>query len=137
MPAFTLLLLSVADMVPVTGFSKPDKAAIKLLTLNVAVLAPAATVTEEGNPNWLEGIDEERLMVNPPAGAGPLSVTVPVALPNKFSVLGDTLIPVKTGAVTVTLAETDPQDPSSACTVAVIVAATGRVATANVAEVAP
>ena len=53
-----------------------DAAAALVLTVNVALVAPATTVTLEGTraaPLLLESAT-----VAPPAGAAPLSVTVPV-----------------------------------------------------------
>ena len=48
-----------------------------VLTMNVALLAPAATVTLAGTVA-VDVLLLERETVAPPAGAGPLSVTVPV-----------------------------------------------------------
>jgi hypothetical protein len=46
-------------------------------TVNVAVVAPAATVTEVGTV--APALFDERLTTAPPAAAGPLKVTLPVA----------------------------------------------------------
>jgi hypothetical protein len=48
-----------------------------VLTVNVALLAPAATVTVAGTVA-VDVLLLEREMAAPPVGAGPLSVTVPV-----------------------------------------------------------
>ena len=50
-----------------------------VLTVNVAVVAPAATVTEAGTP--AAGLLVESVTTAPPAGAAPFRVTVPVAEP--------------------------------------------------------
>jgi hypothetical protein len=48
-----------------------------VVAVNVAALAPATTVTEAGTDTTKE--DAVRDTTVPPVGAGPLSVTVPVA----------------------------------------------------------
>ena len=48
-----------------------------VLTVNVALLAPAATVTVAGTVA-VDVLPLERETTAPPVGAGPLSVTVPV-----------------------------------------------------------
>jgi hypothetical protein len=65
------VLLYEADTVAEVAKITPD-----VLTVNVALVAPAGTVTLEGTlaaPLLLE-----RAICAPPAGAGPLKVTVPV-----------------------------------------------------------
>jgi len=47
---------------------------------------PAATAIVEGT--WTAALVLDRLTVTPPTGAGPLSVTVPVAVPGPVSTLG-------------------------------------------------
>ena len=54
-----------------------DAATALVLTANVAVVAPAATVTLEGTVAATVLLLESAI-VAPPAGAAPLSVTVPV-----------------------------------------------------------
>ena len=48
-----------------------------VFTVNVALLAPAVTVTVDGTVA-VDVLPLEREMTAPPVGAGPLSVTVPV-----------------------------------------------------------
>ena len=54
-----------------------DAATALVLTVKDALLAPAATVTLEGTPAAV-ALLLDRLICAPPAGAGPLIVTVPV-----------------------------------------------------------
>ena len=49
----------------------------KVLTVNVALVAPGAMVTELGTVAAV-GVSLRRLIVAPPAGAGLLSCTVPI-----------------------------------------------------------
>ena len=70
--------------------------------VNVAVVEPAGTVTVAGSVALLDF--EERLIANPPLGAGPLNVTVPVALCPAPTVVGETAMPVRTAGVTVRVA---------------------------------
>ena len=77
------------------------------LKVNVAVLAPAGTLTVDGIV--AAGLELVRLIVRPPVGAGPVSETVPVttvvALP--FTVEGETVIEVSATGSTVRVACTD------------------------------
>jgi hypothetical protein len=54
-----------------------DAATTLVLTVNVAVVAPAATVTLDGTPATVVLLLES-VTCAPPAGAGPLNVTVAV-----------------------------------------------------------
>jgi hypothetical protein len=66
-----------------------------VLTVNVALLAPAVTVTLEGTlaaPLLLESIT-----CAPPVGAGPLSVTVPVEGDPPVTLVGFSVSEVRVG----------------------------------------
>ncbi len=80
---------------------------------------------------------DERLTTRPPAGAGPLMPTVPVALPSKLMVLGLMPRELRMGTVTLRLAETPPQGPVSAWITAPSIVATGAVPIEKVPEVDP
>ena len=62
-----------------------------VVTVKVAVVEPAGTVTEPGTLPT-DGLLLDRAIDAPPLGAGPLNVTVPVALPPPVTVeaLSDT-----------------------------------------------
>ena len=105
-----------------------------VVIVNVAELAPPATVTDEGTVA-LEFADE-RLTVIPPVGAFPLSVTVPMEEVPPTTEVGDTVKVVSVGGVIVSVAvcEVPARVPVM---VADTVEATGVVVIVNVAEVAP
>ena len=71
--------------------------------MNVAVVEPVATVTLAGT--WAAGLLLESVTTAPPAGAGPLSVTVPVEAfpPSTEAGFRLTVLRTATGAVTVRL----------------------------------
>ena len=74
-------------------------------TVNVAVVAPAATVTLPGT--WAAAVLLlESITRAPPAGAGPFSVTVPVEETPPSTDVGFrlTVLSTATGAVTVSVA---------------------------------
>src|ERR1700694_1771940 len=69
--AVRLVLLYEADIMALV-----EMRTMEVLTLKVTLVAPAGTITLEGTlaaSLWLESVT-----CAPPAGAGPLSVTVPV-----------------------------------------------------------
>lgn len=115
----------VADTVVATGV---------VAIANVPVVAPAATVTVDGNVALVEL--EVRLTIEPPGPAAPLSVTVPVEPFPPITDVGDTVTLSNVAGVTVSVADCVP--PLS---VPVIVAdvdeETAVVDTVKVAEVAP
>jgi hypothetical protein len=65
--------------------------------VNVAVVAPARTFTDAGIETTEEDADRETAV--PPAGAGPLRVTVPVAEPPPATDVGEKETPSGTGVV--------------------------------------
>jgi len=64
-----------------------DAVTALVLTVNVALLAPAATVTLAGTVA-VDVLLLERETVAPPVGAGPLSVTVPVEADPPVTLVG-------------------------------------------------
>jgi len=68
------------------------------VTVKLEDVLPAGIVNEEGT------VAESELDLNEteaPLGAGPLSVTIPVEVPPPASVVGLSVRPLRTGAVTV------------------------------------
>jgi hypothetical protein len=128
----------VAVINPVTGFSNPESAGIKLNTVNVAELAPAGMVTVAGMPIWVPGMVVERFTTVLVADT-PLRVTVPNPLAPILNVPGttETLARTGTGGVTVRVAVTPGQAPVRAWMVLLIMVATVAVVTWNVATVEP
>ena len=103
--------------------------------LNVAPLAPEATVTLDGTVAT-EGLLLLSDTEIPPLGAAPVSFTVPVEPAPPTTELGANESELNAGAVTVTVADfTDP--PLLAVIVTGAADATGIVETLNVAFVAP
>jgi hypothetical protein len=106
-----------------------------VVTVKVAELAPASTVTVAGTVAT-SVLLLLRLTVKPSAWAGPLSVTVPVAVPPPVTEVGSSVKPVSDGGLTVTEAlALLPFDV--AVIVAVVAAATGDVVAVKSTEVAP
>ena len=101
--------------------------------VNVAVVAPAATVTVEGTV--VQALSEVSVTVDPPDGAGPFRVTVPVDDVPPVTVVGESVTDDGTGAVTVRLAVAD--EPDVAVIVAERSALTGVVDIVKVVVVAP
>jgi len=64
-----------------------DDSAPLVLMVNVAVVLPAGTVTEDGTVAT-EVVPDVRLTTIPPAGAAAESVTVPVEVPPAETVVG-------------------------------------------------
>ena len=75
------------------------------MTVNVAVVAPAATVTDAGTVALVEL--ELKVTAMPPEGAAPLSVTVPVELVPPRTDVGETERETRDGGLTVNVAVLD------------------------------
>jgi len=104
------------------------------LTLNVAVVLPAAIVTVEGTVAALELLLRE--MMTPPVAAVPLIVTVPVADVPPTTVDGATETETRDGGVTVSPAVRETV-PVLAVIVALFCAATAVVLTVKLAPLLP
>src|SRR5882672_12812841 len=111
-----------------------DAATALLVTLKVALVAPAATVTLAGTV--AAGLLLESVTCAPPAGAGPFSVTVPVEEPPPVTLAGLTVSDETAGGSTVSVA-VRVAPPEDAERVTGVDAATAPVVTLNVALVAP
>jgi hypothetical protein len=131
------VIVSVADLVTplhvalIVGFDVVDTALV--LMVNVAVFAPAATVTLLATAAGLPALS---VTVMPPTGAGPLMVTVPVDELPPSTLAGLNVRPVGLGASTVTVADTDLPF-AVAVIVAGVFADTGTPVTVNDTAVAP
>jgi len=111
-----------------------EKTTTLVVTVNVAAVAPAATVTLAGTVA-ADVLLLETATTAPPAGAGPFKVTVPAEENPPVTVDGFSVSEAGTGGRMVSAAVcVDPKDPEM---VAVVKAATAPVATVNVALVAP
>jgi len=113
----------------------PLVATASVVTVNVPEVAPAAIVTEAGTVAT-DVVPEERLTVNPPAGAAELIVTVPVEEPAPVTDVGLRLRALTVGAVIANEAVVFTP-VNVAVIVAVALAATAVVFTENVAEFEP
>jgi len=120
----------VCDAVIVAIVSVPTA---EVVTVNVAVVAPPRTVTDEGTVALV--VDEESDTVKPPAGAAVARVIVPVEVPPPVTTVGlrET---VQLGTVTARLAVAD-WPPDVAVIVLVVFAPTVRVVIVKVPDVAP
>ncbi len=123
-------VLETEPSVPViTGTTRDETATV--LTVNVPVEAPAANLTVVGTVAW--DLLLLSLTVNPPFGAGPVRVAVPVEVAPPVTELGLSVTEVRLAGSMVTPAfwEIESKVP---VIVAVISDATTEVVTGNVAE---
>ena len=117
-----------------------DAATALVLTVNVALLAPAATVTLAGTLAAVVLLLES-VTVAPPAGAAPLKVTVPVEEFPPVTLVGFSESEERVGGgggAAVTVSEADLLAPLNVAEMETVVdTATALVLTVNVALVAP
>jgi len=108
---------------------------VPAVAVNVALLAPAPTVTDEGTVSSVLLSDTATAV--PPAGAAPESVTVHVLLPDELRLAGEQLNDVSdTGTIRLIAAVRDTL-PSVAVTVALPLDVIVPAVAVNVAVVAP
>src|SRR5438094_274954 len=81
-----------AEVVPWTGSED---------TVKLALDAPPGTTTPAGGTVAANGLLLDRLIVRPPVGAGPSSVTVPVDLVGYFTVVGLSVSEISVDGTTV------------------------------------
>lgn len=104
-----------------------------VVIVNVALVAPAATVTLAGTVTWVLELDS--VTFAPPLGAGPFNVTVAVSLsPPTTDVPAANAL--SAGGLTVTVVDCVTPEPF-AIMVAVVVAATAVVLMPKFADDAP
>ncbi len=82
-----------------------DAVTVAVLTVNVALLAPAATVTLVGTVATAVLL-LDKLTTAPPLGASPLSVTVPCEVFPPVTLVGETPTPVSVSDVLLTTTPT-------------------------------
>jgi len=105
-----------------------------VVTVTEPVVAPAAIVTVAGDV--IDVVPEDRPTDKPPAGAGPLRVTVAWLLAPPITLVGENVTVLAVGGVTVSVPFAELL-ASAALIVAVALAATAVVVTVNVPVVAP
>jgi hypothetical protein len=123
-----------ADSAVAVIFAEVVALTLAVFTVNVAEVFPAGILTDAGTVASDESLDSE--IVIPPAGAGPLSVTVPVELFPPVTLVGlrESEISTVGSMVSSTFSVTPLADP---VIVAVVATETGAVLMANVAELLP
>ena len=70
-----------------TGFCPPPKLPVRVLIMKVADVAPSGTETVAGTVAFLVSLLRS-VTDNPPAGAAPLKVIVPIELAGAVTVVG-------------------------------------------------
>lgn len=128
--ALLVMLPPVAVMV-----TDVDWATVVVVIVNVALVAPAATVTAVGTVAT-ESLALSSATTTPLAGAGPFNVTVPTLLLPPRTVAGLIVSLDNAGGVTVSVSDV-VTSPMLAVTVATVVCFTGLVVIVKVALVAP
>jgi len=111
-----------------------EDATAVVVTVNVAVVAPPATVTVTGGVALV--LLDDRLTTEPPVGAACFKVTVPEEEVPPMTVVGETVTLVKVTGVTVSVVVT-VELPNVAVMVTGIVEVTGVVLIVKLAELAP
>jgi hypothetical protein len=120
----------VAEMVTLL-----DETTVRVVTVKVALVFPAATVTFAGTVATVVAL-LERVTTVPAAGAGPLRVTVPVDGVPPFTVVGFNVKELTVGAVTVSDAVLETV-PSLEVIVTMALDATAEVVIVKLAVVKP
>jgi hypothetical protein len=136
-PATWTVMLAVRVCEPRVAVMVTGVAALTglVVTVNVAVVAPEATVTVEGTE--AAPLLEDRLMTNPPTGAGELIVTVPVEFEPPTGFVGATVTEDRLGACTVRFLLTEDPELFPAVITAITSVATRFVVIVNVVELRP
>lgn len=107
-----------------------------VVTVKVAVVAPAATVTVAGGVATPE-FEEDRATESPPTGAGPLMVSVPVEDDPPVTVVGFSVSETSAGGLTVSVADDAVPPFTEALMLLVAVALCPNEVTMKVVVVAP
>jgi hypothetical protein len=106
-----------------------------VVTVKVAVVAPALTVTLAGT--LADELLSERAISAPPAGAALVSVTVPVEEPPPVTVEGFSVTPESAAGSVIVRSDVFVTPPATALIVATVAVDTAVVVTVKVAVVAP
>jgi hypothetical protein len=120
------LTVNVADCAPEEMDGVFAVATGSVVTVKVPLVAPAAMVAVAGTVAEVVSL-EATGTVNPPVGAGPLMVTVPVEGVPPMTAVGFTLTPVTVGAFTVKFAVFDALSANVPVMTTAVLVATGDV----------